>query len=76
MKAQMKFVKVTKVANAHGLGKRGCLIDVRTSKVFPSFETPAGVQLHVLNVKSWLVIYTKAITFTFKNKIANKKTPG
>lgn len=40
---------------------------------FPSFETPVGVQLPALNVIGLIVNYTKAVTFTFKNKLTNKK---
>lgn len=73
MNAQMKFVKLTKVANVRGLGKHSCLMDVHTSKPFPSFETPTGVQFPALNVMSLIVVYSKAITFTFKNELAKRK---
>jgi len=43
------------------------------ARSFPSFETPVGVQLPALNVMSLIVIYTKEITLTFKNKLSNKK---
>lgn len=43
------------------------------ARSFPSFETHVGVQLPPLNVISLIVIYTKEITCTFKNKLANKE---
>lgn len=43
------------------------------ARPFPSFETPVGVQFPASNVMSLIVIYSKAITFTFKNELAKKK---
>lgn len=43
------------------------------ARPFPSFETPVEVQFPALNVMSLIVVYSKAITFTFKNELARKK---